>query len=101
MLCRLTLEYFTISVETWSGVVTLNFHDLGNFLSQQMPRYVVLTISGPDGGGADDQTNSCQLDTSYSMMPKLGDFHFLSSGHVLTNFSNIDQSGLLLMLFSD
>ena len=38
-----------------------------------------LTLSGPRGGGGglrgpDDQTHSCQSETSYSMMPKLCDF---------------------------
>ena len=38
-----------------------------------------LTLSGPGGGGGglrgpDDQTHSWQSETSYSMMPKLGDF---------------------------
>ena len=34
-----------------------------------------LTPSGPGGGlkGLDGQTHSCQSETSYSMMPKLGD----------------------------
>ena len=37
----------------------------------------VLTLSGPGGGGLrdpDEKTHSCQSETSYSMMPKLGDF---------------------------
>ena len=35
-----------------------------------------LTLSGPGGGlrGPDGQTHSCQSETSYPMMPKLGDF---------------------------
>ena len=36
-----------------------------------------LTLSGPGGGGLrgpDGQTHSCQSETSYPMMPKLGDF---------------------------
>ena len=35
-----------------------------------------LTLSGPIGGlrGPDGQTHSCQSETSYPMMPKLGDF---------------------------
>ena len=36
-----------------------------------------LTLSGGaggGGGGSDDQTHSCQSETSYSMMPKLCDF---------------------------
>ena len=37
--------------------------------------YRALTLSGPggDGSGPDDQTHSCQSETSYSMMPKLDD----------------------------
>ena len=38
---------------------------------------ISLTLSGPGGGGLrgpDDQTHSWQSETSYSMMPKLGDF---------------------------
>ena len=35
--------------------------------------------------GPNDQTHSCLSETSYSMMPKLCDFYFLSSRHVLTN----------------
>ena len=43
---------------------------------------VNLTLSGPGGGseargglrGPDGQTHSCQSETSYPMMPKLGDF---------------------------
>ena len=36
----------------------------------------ILTLSGPGGGlrGLDGQTHSCQSETSYPMMPKLGDF---------------------------
>ena len=40
----------------------------------------MLTLSGLErrGGGGlrglDDQTHSCQAETTYSMMPKLGDF---------------------------
>ena len=39
-----------------------------------------LTLSGQGGGGGgglrgpNDQTHSCQSETTYSMMPKLGDF---------------------------
>ena len=35
-----------------------------------------LTLSGPGGGlrGPDGQTHSCQSETSYPMMPRLGDF---------------------------
>ena len=34
-----------------------------------------LTLSGPGGlRGPDGQTHSCQSETSYPMMPKLGDF---------------------------
>ena len=38
---------------------------------------ILLTLSGPGGGGLrgpDGQTHSCQSETSYPMMPKLGDF---------------------------
>ena len=38
-----------------------------------------LTLSGRGGGrlsGPDDQTHSCQSETTYSMTPKLGDFEF-------------------------
>ena len=34
----------------------------------------------------DDQTNSCLSETSYSMMPKLCDFYFSFSRHILTKF---------------
>ena len=51
-----------------------------------------LTLSGPWGGGglrgADYQTQSCQSETSYSMMPKLCEFYFLS----LRNFSKISAA---------
>ena len=45
-------------------------------------------IGGGGGGlrGPDDQTHICQSETTYSMMPKLGDFQFLSLRHVLTKF---------------
>ena len=35
-----------------------------------------LTLSGPGEGirGPDGQTHSCQSETSYPIMPKLGDF---------------------------
>ena len=51
-----------------------------------------LTLSGRKGGGGggikglDDHTHSCESETSYSMMPKHGDFYFLSLRHVLTKF---------------
>ena len=49
-----------------------------------------LALSGPGGGGGlrgqDDQIHSCQSETSYSLMPKLCDFQFLSLRHVLTKF---------------
>ena len=42
----------------------------------------------PGGGlrGPDGQTHSCQSETSYPMMPKLGDFQFLSLRHLLATF---------------
>ena len=39
------------------------------------PGKIGLTLSSPGGsGGLDGQTHSCQSETSYPMMPKLGDF---------------------------
>ena len=38
--------------------------------------YLNLTLSDPGGGGLRGQTHSCQSETSYPMMPKLGDFQF-------------------------
>ena len=41
----------------------------------QFYELVRLTLSGPGGlRGPDGQTHSCQSETSYPMMPKLGDF---------------------------
>ena len=44
--------------------------------------FVEITLSGRGGGGgglrdSDDQTYSCQSETSYSMMPKLVTFSFI------------------------
>ena len=53
----------------------------------------LLTLSGWGGGGEggglrgpDDQTHSCQSETSHSVMPKLYDFLFLSLRYLLTKF---------------
>ena len=45
----------------------------------KVERVLFLTLSDPGGGGGrlrgpNDQTHSCQSETSNSMMPKLGDF---------------------------
>ena len=48
-----------------------------------------LTLSGWGGEefkSLNDQIHSCHSGTSYSMMPKLSDFYFLSLKHVLTKF---------------
>ena len=57
----------------------------------------------PGGGGGlkgmYDQTHSCQSETSYSMMPKPGDFQFLflktCSDQILAKL--INQDGLVLL----
>ena len=51
--------------------------DLLNVASVKGENVRSLTLSGPGGGGLrgpDGQTHSCQSETSYPMMPKLGDF---------------------------
>ena len=51
--------------------------------------------------GPDDQTHSCQSETSYSMMSKLCDFQFLSLRHVVTKFQqNWSIRGVAAALFS-
>ena len=60
--CCVVFEVINVSSEFFSAVTENRFH---------------LTLSGRGGGrlrGPDDQTQSCQSETSYSMMPKLSDF---------------------------
>ena len=57
-------------------IIVLSFFFLPDilypYLSYTLPN---LTLSGPGGlRGPDGQTHSCQSETSYPMMPKLGDF---------------------------
>ena len=48
------------------------------FYNSMSRNRTLLTLSGRGGGGGlrgpDGQTHSCQSETSYPMMPKLGDF---------------------------
>ena len=62
------------------------FCDLVNFKANVL--HPNTTLLGPGRGltGPDDQTHSCQSETTYSMMPKLGDFYFLFLRHVLAKF---------------
>ena len=55
-----------VSLASWCFPLTVNYISIS------------LTLSAPGGGGGlrgpDGQTHSCQSETSYPMMPKLGDF---------------------------
>ena len=61
------------------------------FKRKMFTSFTILNPIMPGGGGGglrdpDDQIYSCHSEPSYSMMPKLRDFWFLSLRHALTKF---------------
>ena len=62
----------------------------------EMPKSKLRGGGGGGHKGADDQKQSCHSETSYPIMPKLGDFQFVSLRHARGG-----MGGILLLLFSD